>query len=85
MKTRTKFKDKQKSSSTALKTIQDSFASSQTPKPAGDKKKHSVRHSPPTPNDDLQVQKKIKIQGHNLSASSDESDTGSEESSYEDT
>lgn len=84
-KTRTKSKDKQKSSSTALKTIQDYFASSQTPKPAGDKKKHSVRHSPPTPNDELQAQKKSKIQGHNSSASSDESGTGSEESSYEDT
>ena len=68
-KTRTKSKDKQKSSSTALKTIQEYFASSQTPKPAGDKKKHSVRHSPPTPNDDLQAQKKSKIQGHNSSAS----------------
>ena len=54
-KTRTKSKDKQKSSSTALKRIQEYIASSQTPKKAGDKKKRSERHSPPTPNDDLQA------------------------------
>ena len=74
-------KDKLKSSNTTLKSIQDYFkASSQTPKPTGDvKQKHSVRHSPPTPDDVLQAQKKTKMQGLNSSAASHESDTDTDD------
>ena len=47
------------------KTIQDYFKSSATPVKGSDKQKPVVRHSPPTPGEEHNTQKKTKIRGEN--------------------